>query len=243
MFLKRVYTGYAFVVFVLTYLLIFPLYFIFGLKEEWHRHAYRLSHYWAIVYFPLIFIKKEVEIRGKKQPSDPCIVCANHFSYLDIATLPLLPVHGCFVGKSSISKIPLFGYMFKTQHIMVNRNSVRDKAKTVIRSKNAIENGKSLYVFPEGGIKTTNPPMQDSYHDGAFRTAIETQVDLLPVTIAFNWLVLPDDGKMILRSRHIKLIQHEPIPTRGLNMSDLHALKEKVFKIISEELSIQNNEN
>lgn len=240
MFFKRLHTYYAFTLLVITFLLMFPFFVLFGSKLKWHKYAYRLTHFWAKHYFALALFKVEIERRGNK-PAGPVVFCANHFSYLDVATMPLVDGNACFVGKSSIQKVPLFGYFFKILHISVDRNSVRDRAKALNQHREFVRLGKSLFIFPEGGIKTVTPPNQVHYKDGAFITAIEMQVPLVPVTIATNWIVLPDDGKFLIRSRKLKLIVHEPIATDNGQAQEVRELKSKVFGIIENELKAQNN--
>jgi 1-acyl-sn-glycerol-3-phosphate acyltransferase len=73
------------------------------------------------------------------------------------------------------------------------------------------------------------------FKDGAFRAAIEKQIPIVPVTIPYNWIILPAD-QFLLRWHPLKVIFHEPIETTGLTLQDVDALKEKVFRIIDEEL-------
>jgi 1-acyl-sn-glycerol-3-phosphate acyltransferase len=192
------------------------------------------------VYFPLALFNVEIERRGTR-PEGPVVFCANHFSYLDVATMPLIDGNACFVGKSSIQKIPLFGYYFKILHISVNRHSLRDRAKALLQNRKFVEQGKSLFIFPEGGIKTVTPPHQVHYKDGAFITAIDMQVPVVPVTIASNWIALPDDGKFLIRNRNLKIIVHEPISTANGQFKQVSDLKKQVFDIIENELAAQNN--
>jgi len=79
------------------------------------------------------------------------------------------------------------------------------------------------------------------FKDGPFRIAIEKQIPVVPVTIPYNWIILPDDGKFLLnkRERKVKIIFHEPIETKGLKMSDMEDLKQKTFEIIDSELTHQ----
>lgn len=202
--------------------------------------AYRVDHWWAKVYFPLSLFKTKVVFEGKKPGKGPVIYCLNHFSYLDIPSTGLLPKQACFVGKASIKKVPLFGYMFRTLHIAVNRESIKDRARAYKKYAIAIEQGKSLFIYPEGGIRSQNIPVQASYKDGAFRVAIEQQVPLVPVTLPYNWKVLPD-GMWTLQGSYIKLVVHEPIDTKGMTLDDLAGLKEKVYTIIQNRIELENN--
>ena len=160
-------------------------------------------------------------------------------SYLDIPTVGLKSHTFVFVGKI-IPRIPFFGYMYNRLHITVDRTSLRSKYNTYVRAKEAIDRGISILMFPEGGIISTNPPKMAPFKDGPFRLAIETKVPIVPVTIPFNWQILPDET-FLIRRRSIKVIYHPPIDTNGLTLADLDSLKEKTFNIIEAEIQKQLN--
>ena len=241
-FFRWLHTIYAVVLFTISFLLIFPLLFLFAQKERWHIYAYKITHLWAIIYFPLVGIRIKIENLNKEKYSRPCIYVANHFSFNDIAAFPLVANDACFVGKQSIEKAPLFGYFFTSLHITVNRASLRDRAGVIAKSVKAINNGKSLFIFPEGGIRSTNPPYQVKYKDGAFRTAIKTGVPIVPVTFPFNWRLFPDDGKFLLRSNYLNIVVHKAIDTTNLTEDDIPALRDMTHEIIQAELLSRNKE-
>lgn len=141
-----------------------------------------------------------------------------------------------FVGKSSIQKVPVFGYMFKKLHITVDRASLRNRYETLQKSAAAIDKGKSIAIYPEGGIVTTDPPQMGNFKDGPFRLAIEKQIPIIPVTLPYNYLILPDDGSFLIYWHKAKIIFHEEIDTTNLTLKDLEALKAKTYQIIDKEL-------
>jgi 1-acyl-sn-glycerol-3-phosphate acyltransferase len=103
----------------------------------------------------------------------------------------------------------------------------------------AIDEGKSLMIFPEGGIVTKHPPNMVKFKDGAFRVAIEKQIPVVPVTIPFNWIILPDHPELLLNRKLMKIVFHEPIDTTEYTMDRIEELKEKVFNVIHHELMHQ----
>jgi 1-acyl-sn-glycerol-3-phosphate acyltransferase len=94
---------------------------------------------------------------------------------------------------------------------------------------------KVLVIFPEGGIISTDPPHMSRFKDGAFRLAIEKQIAIVPVTLPFNWIILPE-APMLLRWKKLPLIFHEPIDVSAYTSKDVDALKSRVYSIIDEEL-------
>ena len=189
--------------------------------------------------FIFTFLPYSVKCEAKLDPTKNYIFCPNHFSYLDIPTMGLNPINAVFVGKNDMESIPLFGYMYKKLHITVNRTSLKSRVNTVLASMKAIDDGKSLVIYPEGGMLTTNPPQMCAFKDGAFRTAIEKQIAIVPVTIPYNWIILPDQKKIRLHAGKVKVIFHKPIETIGMTLEDVPQLKQLVFSIIDTELKKQ----
>ncbi len=240
MVLKRLYTIYLSALFAITFLLLFPAFFVLAQRKSWHRHAYRLTNSWGWFFVSVARIKVEIINKNQVELSKPCIYVANHFSYTDIATMPLIEKNACFVGKLSITKAPLFGYYFKSLHIVVDRKSIRQRAKVIEKNIEAIKEGKSLFMFPEGGIATKNPPYQAAYKDGAFRTAIKMKVPIVPVSLTNNWRMLPDDGKFLIRDNRIRIVIHKAIDTNGLTDENSSELRSKTFDVIQDELINSN---
>ncbi len=233
--LRRIHTAYgSFVFFVLTIIFFFPLLvpIIFPAKHNWVGIFNRA---WAKLLFIFVALPYRVECRKPLDRKAQYIFCPNHFSYLDIPTMGLNPVNTVFVGKNDMEKVPFFGFMYRRLHITVDRARLKSKYDSMVKSRQAIDDGKSLVVYPEGGIFTEHPPEMVRFKRGAFRLAIEKQIPIVPVTIPNNWIILPPD-QFLLRQGNIKVIFHEPIATTGLTLDDVDGLKQQVFKIIDDEL-------
>ena len=238
--IRFTHTIYIISLFIVSFLCLFPIYLVLSLNRNWHHLAYKLDHLWALFYFPASFFKTDIQFEGVKPGNGPVIYCANHFSTIDIPSLALLPKQACYVGKESIRKIPLFGYMFRKIHITVDRSSFKDRGRAYQKFGEAINEGKSLFIYPEGGITSTIIPEQSNYKDGAFRIAIEQSVPIVPITIPNNFNVLPD-GEWLIKDNRIKIIVHEPIDTVNLTIDDMPQLKENVRNLIQERINLENN--
>lgn len=237
--LQFLHTIYTILWFVVSFLILFPFYVVFSINDKWHHLAYKLDNLWAIFYFPISLFKTKIEFVGEKPGKGPVIYCANHFSTMDIPSMALLPKQACYVGKESIKKLPLFGYMFKKLHITVDRGSFKDRGRAFQKYREAISQGKSLFIFPEGGINSTLIPQQSKYKEGAFKAAVELNIPIVPVTIPKNWKVLPD-GDWLIKQNQITLIVHEPIDTTALGMKDVSNLKERVHALIQNRINTEN---
>jgi 1-acyl-sn-glycerol-3-phosphate acyltransferase len=232
--LRTLHTAYGFVVFSVLFLIFFPLLLIPVIFPRWFRLVGIFNRWWARLLFFFVFIPFRVEYRARLDHKRQYIFCSNHFSYLDIPAMGLNHHDTIFVGKS-IPNIPLFSFMYRKLHITLNRESLKSRVNSLKLSLQAIEEGKSLVIFPEGGIVTEKDPVLSRFKDGAFRVAIEKQIPIVPVVIPYNWIILPPD-QFLLRWHPLKLVMLEPVPTEGLTLRDVDMLKEKIFELIDAEL-------
>lgn len=240
MIANRVYLIYAVFVFFVLFTLFFP-FFLVGLFIRNDRFGLVLNRYLCQTYCALIGIRVVVENKHFLQEDVNYIFCPNHFSFLDILSMPHVPVPFKFVGKLSLASIPLFGYYYKNYHILVNRDSRKSSYQAYQKSIEALRNGYSLTVFPEGGIQAVNSVRMSKFKRGPFKMAIETGTKLVPVTIADNWSILPDDGQFrISWKRESRMIVHKPVNPLSYDVDNIGNLQAKVYNVIQDELNRRN---
>ena len=238
----RLYSLYAGILFVLIFLLIYPFFLLCIWVPKFERLGRKATQIWAKAFFTVIFLPVKKEMRLKIQKDKPYLFLPNHFSYLDIAIMGFTPTEIMYVGKASIRKAPLFGYYFKKLHIAVERSKNSSRVETMRRAGKALDENTSVVLFPEGGIYTKNPPEMVPFKNGAFRLSISKQIPIVPVTISYNHLILPESPKFLLYWLRAKLIYHkEIIPEPG---ETEETLKEKCFNVIQRQLRLdQTNED
>ena len=235
--MQKLYAGWCAFCFLAVFLLFFPLFWLFLQYKPWHVYAHRLNRLWGFVFFGLCGIRFDFDYRFVPEKNKTYVFISNHTSYVDIAVLGvLLNTFFVFIGKKSLTKVPLFGYLFGTLHLTVDRNDPESGFKTYQRSLEFISEGRSMMVFIEGGIKTRNPPfLHLPLKDGAFRMAIEKQVPIVPITFPFNWLIMPDLKKFTFRNHVLQATLHPPIETIGLTLADVDALMHKTQILMNAE--------
>ncbi|MBL7843612.1 MAG: 1-acyl-sn-glycerol-3-phosphate acyltransferase [Cyclobacteriaceae bacterium] len=234
--IRAIYTGYVIMVFSLLFLIFFFLFLIPILFPKKFKLVGMINRWWAYAFFSLTVMPWSVEVLGNLDPKRSYIFCPNHFSYADIPVMGLNPHNSIFVGKNDMEHIPLFGFMYRKLHITVNRQDLKSRSGTFKKSLKAIDKGKSLVIYPEGGIVTKGEPVMGAFKDGAFRIAIEKQIPIVPVTLPNNWIILPPE-EFLIRWKPIKVIIHEPVETLGMTAKDVSDLKERVRTIIEQELN------
>lgn len=232
---NRLYTFYGLIIFFILFIVFFFLLLIPIVFPRKHKLVGIFNRWWAKLMFMLIGLPFKVVYREKLIRRKQYIFCPNHCSYLDIPTVALNRHNAVFVGKNDMENIPLFGFMYSKLHITVDRTKLKSRYITLVKSLRAIDEGKSLVIFPEGGIVTKYPPAMAEFKDGAFRTAIEKQISIVPVTIPYNWIILPAD-QFLLHWKPIKVIFHEPIDPSIYTLKELHLLKARVKTVIENEL-------
>ncbi len=220
--------------FFVPFLLFLPFLHLFAARAKWHGYASKLNFFWARLFFWFSFLPHTVVGKAQIQKGKACVYCVNHSSWLDIVAMGLVAKGDYkFMGKASLSKIPLFGTMFSKLHIMVNRESKISAFRAFLQAKEALRQGQSIIIFPEAGIKG-EPPCLQSFKDGAFRLAVEAQVPLIPITLLDNWKIV--DKQFQTAWHPAKAIVHAPISTEGLTAKDVEALQQQAFMIMDNAL-------
>ena len=238
----RLYSTYGLVVFGGVFLLLSPFFALALLNSKWHRQALLLNQFWSRAFLSGMGVPAIVYGKEHLKKNQTYVLAPNHFSLLDIALMGYIPKPFVFVGKVSLAKIPLFGDMFRKLHITVDRNSLKSRYEAMEKSLKAVDEGKSLVMYPEGGIRTDNPPQLATFKNGPFKVAIQKQIPVVPITIPFNYTILPDDGKLLMRPIRPVLVIHPPIDTTGLGVGDVTKLRDKTYSIIERELQRFHNE-
>src|SRR5690606_7498302 len=150
--LRGLHTLYGLIVFCVLFLIFFFPLLIPVMFPRKFRLIGILNRWWARLLLILVGIPFRVEYRERLHRRKQYIFCANHTSYLDIVSLGLNRHNTVFVGKNDLKRIPLFGFMYGKLHITVDRAKLKSRYITLVQSLKALDEGKSLVIFPEGGI-------------------------------------------------------------------------------------------
>lgn len=189
------------------------------------------------MFFPLAGIPIKVQYDFEPDLDKTYVFCANHFSYMDIAAMGMIiKNYYAFVGKASLRGVPLFGYMFAKLHIQVDRNDKNSRVTSMTRSIKALQSGRSVMIFPEGGIWAKEmPKMSLPLKDGGFAMAIQQQIPVVPISLLNNYKIMPD-GKFGIHPQAIRAIVHQPIETVGMTIDDVEDLKMKFYNVVQKAL-------
>lgn len=189
---------------------------------------------WMSIFLPLVGCP--VLRRGKRhfRKDERYVVVVNHNSLVDIpVSTPWIPGPNKTLAKAEMAKIPLFGIIYRAGSILVDRDSELSRKESFTAMQQTLKQGLHLCLYPEGTRNKTEAPLQPFY-DGAFIAAIRAQVPVMPAVIFGTRAILPNRPKLWARPKVIRYHFLEPVPTKGLSMSDRHALRDRVHKVMED---------
>ena len=236
--LQWLYCIYAFILFVVLMIPVFIwslVALLFG-RVKGGNLIFEGCKIWADLWFFLIGI---YHINHYEQPLDATgsyIFVANHISYLDSAIIPKVfrrPVRP--LGKVEMSRVPIFGFIYKNVIVTVDRSSPANRAKSVQLLKSILRRGISVLIFPEGTFNTTEKPLKDFY-DGAFRVAIETGTTIRPVLFLNTYDRMHYRSIFSLRPGVNRCIFLSDISVSGYTLKEADVLKKKVYDAMDAKL-------
>ncbi len=239
-FIQIIFTLYAFILFVAFLLLIFPLVIIasfFG-KIKGGNFIYKLCHVWADFLFFMIGIVHHTIFESAHDENKQYVFVFNHISFLDIPVLmkAIRKQQFRILGKAEMARIPIFGFLYKNAVVLVERDNVAARAKSVLQLKSVLRKGISIVLSPEGTFNITHRPLKDFY-DGAFKIAIETQTPIKPVLFLDTYDRLNYKSIFSLNPGRSRAVFLDEINVDGLSIKDVSFLKEKVYTIMEEGLT------
>ena len=232
------YSIYALVLFIGIMLLLFPFVIIASLfgRIRGGNIIYRLCMLWGDTWFFLVFIWHKNYFEQPLDKNKQYIFVGNHISYLDAPILVKTirrPIRA--LGRIELSKTPVFGFIYRSVVVIVDRSNADHRAKSVRNLKSVITKGVSLIVMPEGTFNMTTKPLKDFY-DGAFRVAIETQTTLKPFLLLDAYDRMHYRNLFTLTPGKSRAIFLEEFPVEGLTIKDLPVLKQKVYSLMEKKL-------
>jgi 1-acyl-sn-glycerol-3-phosphate acyltransferase len=170
-------------------------------------------------------------------PRNPYVVVSNHQSLADIPIISHLPWEMKWIGKDSLFKIPVVGWMMKLSgDIPVDRSDRRSGARMLLAAIRTLERKCSVMFFPEG---TRSPDgLLGRFNEGAFHLAIKAAVPILPVVIDGSSECLPKKSWKFGPPLDIHVRVLPPVQTKGLTSADAERLMHDVRGRIAAELAL-----
>lgn len=191
-----------------------------GLDRRWalNRSAARLFLRW---------VARPLVVRGieRLESAGPCVIVANHASYLDAIVLAAaLPGPIRFVAKEELRRsAPVRVYLERLGVAFIERFDVERGVEELAGLAAALRGGRCLAFFPEGTFDRM--PGLLPFRMGAFLAAAEAGVPVVPVAIRGTRAVLRSETWLPRRGL-VEVIVGAPIRAEGSGWSDAVRLRD-----------------
>jgi 1-acyl-sn-glycerol-3-phosphate acyltransferase len=216
-------------------LVVCPLILLVGPFNPSGRLAYRLGRLWA--WMILKTNRVRIVVTGAEALSRQAsyVFMANHASHLDPPVAALaLPHMLRFIGKRSLSRIPLFGWASRLAGIIyIDRGDSTAAVATINRAVAGLKNGVSAFFFAEG-TRSRDGRLQ-AFKKGGVALALRARLPIVPVTILDGFRLLPR-GRLFIRAGTMRVVIGPAISTAGLDESHRECLLELVRGAIAANL-------
>ena len=147
---------------------------------------------------------------GSVEPHYPCVVVANHASYLDgIILTAVLPAGFTYLIKHQMSRVPIASFILRRLgSAFVDRDDRNDRNRTVRALHSLASRGSALGFFPEGTFDKS--PGLKAFHLGAFSAAARAKLPVVPVVIYGSRWKLPS-GRFLPRPGPLRVRICDPV--------------------------------
>lgn len=155
----------------------------------------------------------------------PYVVVANHLSLVDPFLLSSLPWDMQWVGKESLFKVPVVGWIMRLGgDISLRRGSGESVRAMFDECRRSLDGGLSVMLFPEGTRSTTSGVQP--FKDGAFDLAVQQGAPLLPIAIAGTENCMRKGSGRLGRAKALARVL-APIETQGLTQADVARVRDE----------------
>lgn len=173
-----------------------------------------------------------IDVTGAENVPDggAFVFMSNHQSHLDIPILYWsLPVETLrMVAKTELFRVPIWGRAMRAGGMIeVDRSDRRQAIDSLRRAGEALADGVSIYIAPEGTRSRTGElgPLKK----GGFHLALETGTPIIPVAISGSFDILPPESLSMRRGVEVAVHIGAPIEVAGREIDSLMGEVEQFF--------------
>ena len=182
-----------------------------------------------------------LRVKGKEnfKKGESYIVICNHNSFMDVPiSSPAIPGGNKTIAKAELAKTPVFGLIYKTGSVLVDRKSDASRKESYIKMKETLNMGLHMCIYPEGTRNISSEPLKP-FHDGAFKLAVNSGKSIIPALIFHTRGILPSNKTFYFWPHSMEIHFLSPIPVVP-GESHLQ-LKEKAFNVMRDYYTANNH--
>lgn len=199
---------------------------------------HKLSCFWASLYLwgnPYWSLRKK-GLKGFDRKRSYVIV-SNHQSWVDILILFNSFIHFKWISKKQMFNVPLLGWNMRLNgYIPIDRGNEESGRRCLEMSRGWLAKGSSVLYFPEGTRSRDGKLLP--FKMGAFKLAVESGHDVLPIVIRGSLNALPKDSVLLHRKSRMSLEVLPPISVKSFqgNESGAESLMNHVRTVFKTKL-------
>lgn len=235
--LGRLLALWALLWFIVTMLLFFIPFLVFLLFPEPKRSRlfYSFSRVWMKFYMPLIGCPVTVSGTAHFKKGENYIVLCNHNSFMDVPVSSTgIPQANKTIAKIEFARIPIFGIIYRLGSVLVDRKNETSRRESINQMKQVLQMGLHMCIYPEGTRNKTNQ-LLSSFHNGAFKLALDTRNPIIPALIFHTRNVLSPHKPFFLQPHRLEMYFLKPVYIQ--ENDTVESLKGKVHDLMLKELS------
>ena len=230
--LASLFAVWALIIFIPTLLLVSLLMWSIGVIKEPRRTKIfrRISNIWMRFFFLLTGCGIKIKGTNNFEKGKNYIITCNHNSFMDVpVSTPFIPGANKTIAKEEMTKIPVFGLIYKRGSVLVNRNDKNSRKDSFKKMKEVLALGMHMCIYPEGTRNKTDQPLKE-FHDGAFKLAVDTQTEILPAIIFGTKKIMPPGKTFYFWPAQMEIHFLKPVSISA--DESFENLKQKVFDIM-----------
>ena len=197
----RIWAVWGALLFTLTMLLFLIPFFLFVYFQPEPKKTNRFIRYsrvWMDIFLALVGCPLTTTGTEYFQKGKTYIVVSNHNALIDVpVSSPGIPGGNKTIAKVEMAKIPLFGLIYKTGSILVDRKNEKSRRESFVKMREVLDMGLHMCIYPEGTRNTSTEPIRP-FHDGAFRLAVSSGKSIIPMIIFNSRKANPPDKGFFL---------------------------------------------
>ena len=228
-----------FVITMLIFLIPFLLFSYFLSDPLKNIRFIKMSRVWMNVYLTIVGCPLRVKGKENFKKGESYIVICNHNSFMDVPiSSPAIPGGNKTIAKAELAKTPVFGLIYKTGSVLVDRKSDASRKESYIKMKETLNMGLHMCIYPEGTRNISSEPLKP-FHDGAFKLAVNSGKSIIPALIFHTRGILPSNKTFYFWPHSMEIHFLSPIPVVP-GESHLQ-LKEKAFNVMRDYYTANNH--
>jgi 1-acyl-sn-glycerol-3-phosphate acyltransferase len=119
--------------------------------------------------------------------------------------------------------------------VVVDRGNRRDAYDAFLKAGEQLKKGINMCIFPEGGVPKADVFLK-KFKNGSFRLAIEQDIKTIPITIADNKRIFPQEY-FKGRPGIVRIKVHKAVKANPKDKNAIENLNTSVYNTIFEQLN------